>query len=409
MKKFKIVMSLLLVFGLLFSGLSVNLKSVEASDKNPEFTKLKLNLEKNGLLYITENNIDSQKIINFNKEFITTNFSTIKSLNIAQVDSNIFKNIIVDATELNNTDVLNKVRESYKNGAKIVIRKDHIKLSEAYNLIGENIPENIPQVDNYSDKLTNVAISMFKDSSGNIYPVNMNVEVNNENEVLRIITIALRDDKDNLHLSNNQQTQSIIQTIKPAKASLSTSWPPVGSYASYDSWTSVTVNYALNVYKNPNNPSNGTYWSMAYSPVTVTPNSGYYSGYVYLYQHSNSGGTVCDYGPTAQTNTSAININFGVTPSVTLNYGIGNRMNIAINAGGLGNYYIQWRFTPVSILGGYQPTSNQTAYEPTSQYYQYQTYISHSLRYIVDMYTFSNPDFNYYGSASMSQVSVNGY
>ena len=404
----KIFISIAMIFGLLFSGLSFNLPFAQASDlKNPEFTQLKQNLESNGLLYITKKSIGSQKDINYNKTTVSTSLIALKPENIQQLD-NKFKNVLVDADQLNNKQVLNKVRELYNNGAKIIIRKNNITFGEAYSYIGENTSfEDLKQS---TEKLTTVAISMFKDSSGMIRKVKMNVEINNEDEALRTIIIALRDDNEPLRLLfNAAKNQAFVQTIKLAYASLSTSWPPVDSYATYDSWTSVDINYAVNVYKNPNNPSNGKYYTMEETPFTVTPRTGYYSGSVYLYHTSGSSGTVNYYAPQAQTNATSINTSFGYPPSSSLSFSIGTKTNIVINSGGLGNSNIQWRFYPVGIIGTEEPTSNQTYYEPTSQYYQSGSYINQGLAYEVQMWTKSGAVFTYLASATDSGIYVDGY
>lgn len=408
MKKItKVCVSAVLTLGLLFSGLSFNLPFAQASDlKNPEFTKLKQNLETNGLLYITENNIDSQKEIDFNKAKVTTNLSTLKGQGIQQIDSK-FKNVVVDADELQNQAILSKVRELYQKGTKIVIKKDNLTFKEAYNFVGETL--DVQDQERSNNKLTTVAISMFKDSSGIVRAARMNVELNNQDEALRTIIIALRDDNEPLRLLfNSPKKQAFIQTVKPALASLSTSWPYVKAFSDYSSWTSVDLNYAVNVYKNPNNPSNGQYYDMEETPFTVTPRSGYYSGSVYLYHTSATSGKVNYYAPQAQTNASSISTSFGYPPSSTLSFTFGTKTNIVINTGGLGYNYIQWRFYPVGIIGTEEPTPNQTYYEPTSQYYQSGSFFNQGLSYEVQMWTKSGAIFTYLSSASDSGIYAGG-
>ena len=73
----------------MFPGLSFNLTPTQASDKNPEFTKLRSNFETNGMLYLTEKNIASHKYFDFNKKNITAKISTLKlSINNLSLQQN---------------------------------------------------------------------------------------------------------------------------------------------------------------------------------------------------------------------------------------------------------------------------------------------------------------------------------
>ena len=105
------------------------------SNKNVELTKLKTDLDTNGILYITDNAVATQKNINFNKEDITTKITSINPQNYSQAVSTNIKNIVTDATSLNNKSVLNRVRASYNNGCKIVIKGDNIKVIDAFQLM----------------------------------------------------------------------------------------------------------------------------------------------------------------------------------------------------------------------------------------------------------------------------------
>ena len=217
----------------MFSGLSLNLLPIQASDKNPELSILKSNLETNGLLYVTENNVSPSNTINYNQEDVTTKTISLKGKNIDQLDSSKYKNIVVDVTELANENILSKIKDSFNKGARIVLRSDNIKLSDAYRLMGEKMdPQYFSEVDSANDQLTTVAISMFKNSAGVIHPAILNVELNNESEVSRVEIIALRDDNNPAGLFKNNQQQAFIQTIKPAYANLTTNWPYVNTYAS---------------------------------------------------------------------------------------------------------------------------------------------------------------------------------
>lgn len=411
-KRFKAFIALTIVMGLLFTGLSINLAPVQASGKNSELTKLKVNLETYGMLYLTDDSVASQKTINFNQEDITTKLTGLKGQNICQLDSNKFRNIVVDVAQLSNKDVLSKIRESFNSGAKIVLRKNNIKISEAYSLLGESEdPKYLEQADSANDKLTTVAISMFKDSTGAINASKLNVEINNENEVTRLIIIALRDDHDTLGLFKNHNEEAYIQTIKPVYANLSTSWPYVKPWSNYDQWATVNVNYSCNVYKNPNNPTGGYYISMQETGVTVTPRSGYYSSYAYIYHSSASNGQVHYYSPQAQTNVTSDNTTgFGATPTSTLSFNLGTRTNIVLSSGGPGYSYSQWMFYPVNAFGQPVPTQYQTYYEPTDQYYQSGSYFSQGFSYSIQMFTQVVPGvYVYNATASHSGMYVSGY
>jgi len=405
-KELKVFLSLALVVGLIFSGLSINLPYAQASNKNPELTALKSNLETNGMVYITDNAVDTQKKIDFNKEDITTKITSLKLQDyIFRASSNI-KNIVVDATLLSNEDLLTKVRASYNNGAKIVIRKDNIKVSDAYSLMGEKIPEGLTEVEtgDQSKELTTVAVSMFKDSSGNIHPAKMNVEINNSDEVLRVIIIALRDDDVTSPYKNSEQ--SFIQTIKPAQATLFSSWPAVVSWPSYDQFISVDINWACALYKSPTNPdSNLKYWSVGDGQVTVTPRSGYLSGGVHIKLTSNSSGVINAFAPTPFTNKSSVSMSLGVPAADSLSINFNTSTNMVISQGGVGYPYTDFAFTPVyGPLTQYQ--SKQTFYEASTQYLQDPAWFGLGFYYTVDMYEAYTLD--WFATASHSGLSISG-
>lgn len=52
----------------------------------------------------------------------------------------------------------------------------------------------------------------------------MNVQLNNESEVEKLLIIALSYDNATSQLNNSQRQAALIRTIKPAYASLSTNW-----------------------------------------------------------------------------------------------------------------------------------------------------------------------------------------
>ncbi|MDI6877941.1 MAG: hypothetical protein QMC95_07750 [Desulfitobacteriaceae bacterium] len=392
-KQLKVFVMLFLSAGLLFSGLSFSLVPVHASDKDLELTELKLNLETNGMLYVTDNVVPSKKDINFNQENISTQIMKVQKQDMSQLDSTKFRNIVVDVAQLKNRDILNKIKERFARGSRIVFRKDNIRINEAYSLLEENTTQGTFEDKDFAHNgLTTVAISMFKDSSGNIHTAKLNVEDNNDSEVLRLIIIASRDDRDTVRLFQRHEQQGFIQDIRPVYASLSTSWLYVRPWSSYDSWSTVDINYSYNVYKNPNNPSGGYYLSMEETSLTVTPRDGYLSGNVYVYHDSASGGTENYYAPQAQTNVNSVNLSFGYPPSTGLSFSLGTKMNIRLSSGGQGHAYTQWQFYPVGALGGVLPTKYQTYYEPTDQYYQPGSYFNQGFAYWVDMYVASSPE-----------------
>lgn len=408
-KKLKMFLSLLLVGVLMITGLSINLPFAQASNKNVELTKLKTNLETNGMLYITDKTVYTEKKFNFNKKDITTKITSIKSQNYSQAANLNFKNIVVDAVLLNNKDVLNKVRASYNNGCKIVILNDNIKASDAFSVMGENIPGYIKQLDdlNKSDQLTTIAISVFKDSSGTIHPAILNVEINNSDEALKAIIIAFRDDNDTSLPQNKEQ--SIIQTIKPAQAAMTTSWTPVASWPLvYDSWQTCMVMWSINLVKIPTGPdSNGMRYCLGDTPVTVTPYSGYFAGGVHVKLTSNSSGGVLYYAPTPLTNQSSFSASIGVPYAASLSLNFAKTMDVAVSSG---TGYVDFAFTPVGLFGIFSPTSYQTFYEGAVEYGQYPTWYGQGFSYTVDMYRYMGSTIGYvwYATASHSGLSVSG-
>lgn len=279
---------------------------------------------------------------------------------------------------------------------------------------GENTSEYLKQAEAEADdqpkQLTAVAVSMFKDFSGNILATRMNVEINNSDEVLKIIIIALRDDSNSSYVKNHKKEQAFIQTMKPVYADLTQSWTPVVGWSNYDSWQTVVVSYSINLYKNPNNPdSNGKNWCMGETPVMVTPVSGYSSGGVNITQTSNSSGIVNNYGPGPLVNKTDVSMRFGIAPTASISVSFGSRMSMIIGSGtGQGYNNIRFSFWPVNFLGQSTPVSNQTKYDTAAQYIQSPTWYGQGFSYTVDMYTPYKGGFTWYATASHSGLSVSG-
>ncbi|HVJ50524.1 hypothetical protein [Desulfitobacterium sp.] len=272
--------------------------------------------------------------------------------------------------------------------------------------MGEKIPEGLTEVEtgDQSKQLTTVAVSMFKDSSGNIQPAKMNVEINNSDEVLKVIIIALRDD--DVISSHKNSEQSFIQTIKPAQAALYSSWPAVVGWPDYDSFMFVMVRWSFNLYKSPTNPdSNLKYWCIGEGGVTVTPYSGYLSGGVHIKLTSNSSGIINGIAPTPFTNKSTVSMSLGVLAAASLSCDFNTATNMVVSQGGVGSPYADFAFTPV--WGSFANLiSNQTYYEASAQYFQSPSWFGLGFYYTVDMYRVGTLD--WFATASHSGLSISG-
>lgn len=149
---------------------------------------------------------------------------------------------------------------------------------------------------------------------------------------------------------------------------------------------------------------------MGETPVTVTPNSGYYSGGVNILQTSNSSGFVNDYAPKSVTNASTVSVSFGLPPAASISCNFGSRMSMITDSNtGIGHNNIKFSFWPVNSLGSAYPVSNQTNYDAAAQYYQYATWYGQGFSYTVDMYRYVGAGMLWYATASHSGLSVSGY
>jgi len=392
-KKLSVLSTVILVIGLVASGLTINTEPVQAQEipqVNPELTKFKNNLDENGLLFITDDSsVPALNTIEYNKESITTKITRLTKINISQLDINKFKNIAINADQLIDKNTLNTIKEAYNNGVRIILQKDNITREEAYSLLEIQMPDYLKGGQSGDDKLTPVAISILKDSEGIERVATLTVENNIPSEVLRVITIACRDDIDTFKyfLNKNIKKTSTIEFGKPAYASINTSWPPLAIFSRYDSWTLVDVNWVFGKYRDPNNPVGSQYIFMSDAGVTATTRQVEGIGSVYIYQNSNSGGQVGYYQPTPITSQSSYSISFGYPPATSLGINFNRSTSISVT-GTSGTNYTQWCFSP--IVGGFlfvPTTFGQTYNEGVNQYIQSGSSCSVSFSYTVDMWS----------------------
>lgn len=403
-RKVKVIMGVLLVFGLVVSGVSVNVVPTQAKQAtDTDRTKLKKNIDTNGLMYIADDSsIPSENTItDYEPQNIKTKIEKLKIEDIDQLDLYKFKNIVVNTDQLSNIKLLNKIREAHNQGDRVIFRKDNITEAEVYKLLGNEIPSYSLAEQKSDSKLTTVGISVFKDSDGLDHIATLNVEKNTPSEVLRLIVIASRDDKDtNLSMIPKTVETSFVQFGKPAYAALNTSWPSIViPKSSYDQWETVNINFVTGIYRDPNNPISGAYMGLSDSGITVTPRSGYAQGCTYLYHGSNSNGTVKYYGPTPLINQPSFSVNVG-TSSTVVSATFNTKCNVSIT-GGPGKNYTQWAFNPVYIIGSVtfdNTTTAQTYYECADQYGQSGSNFKQGYSYTVNITKGSMP----YAKASSS-------
>ena len=388
--KISVLLATILTIGMVLSGTSVNFTpnlAMGSPQIDPELSKFKNNFDDNGLVYIgDDDSFSTNSVFDYGDQQIAMKLSKLKPQDVNQL-SDKFTNIAVDLNTLSNGDVLKKIKEKYNLGSRIIFKKDNIKIDEVAQILDS---DTLRDAKLENDALTTVAISVFKDLNGINHLAYLNVEENNPDEVARLLAISCSDDKDTLLFSKKFNDQiALIQFGTPAYAGLGTSWSNVCTpVSSYDQWLTVNVNFSTALYKDPNNPAGGTYISMSDAAITVTPKSGYEQGHSFIYQNSNSSGTVQFYAPTPITNQTSFSVggNFGYSPYINFGVNFNHATTITVS-GSAGCNYTQWDFMPV--IGSYfAPTSTQTYYEAVNQYYQPGSYFSTSLRYTVQMHRY---------------------
>ncbi|MGE4271492.1 MAG: hypothetical protein AB7E31_01290 [Desulfitobacterium sp.] len=390
--KLTALFTVLLIVGLIASGLTINIIPASAQENpkiNPELTKYKTNLDENGLIFITnDDSIPSQNMIEYNHENVSTKITKLNKKNISQLNIDKFKNIAVNTNQLTDQNTAEKIREAYNSGSRIILQKDNITPEEAYGFLGIQMPEYFEGGQAGDDKLTSVAISILKDSEGIERISTLTVESNIPSEVLRVITIACRDDKDTFKyfFSKNINSTANLISSKPVYASIDTSWPRMAIFSRYDSWESVDINWVFAKYRDPSNPVNSQYVFMSDAGVTATTRLAYGIGTVYIYQSNNSGGKVAYYKPTPITSQSSYSASFGFPPSSSIGINF-NRSTSITTTGTSGTNYTQWAFSPI-VAGFFVPTTfGQTYNEGANQYIQSGSSCSVYFKYSVDMWS----------------------